>query len=262
MPIKRSLKNLYINISNILNKPKNNLYFFYGHYAYLKDKTNEFEVLLEQLHSYVDFINFDDAIKLLNEGKVSNFDKPTICFSFDDGFKECYTHIYPVLKKYNVNACFFINPNFTIGSEKYIENFKKEKVHINKEPMTADMIFEMSNNGFLFGSHTLNHANLSGLDDATLYKELKESKEWLENFLGLPCDYFAWPYGGIQHINENALKISLQIYPYVFSAIRSRNYFFKENRNVINRDHFEGFWRASHIKYFISQVKTWNFDIR
>ncbi len=238
--------------------PKNNLYFFYGHYAYLKEKTDEFEILLEKLYDYADFINFEDAIELLKNGNINHFDKPTICFSFDDGFKECYTHIYPVLKKYNVNACFFINPNFIDGSEEYINKFQEKKIHIKKEPMTKEMVREMSQDGFLFGSHTCNHANIATLDYIALVAELEESKKWLENLLSLSCDYFAWPYGTMNHINDSAIKAASQRYKYIFSALRDANYFCCDNRQVINRDHFEGFWHESHVRFFLSKAKKIN----
>jgi len=245
---------------NLFHSPKNNLYFFYGHYAFLKDTTNEFEKLIEKLSEYVNFINFDDALDLLEKGQTSGFSKPTVCFSFDDGFKECYTHIYPVLKKHKVNACFFINSNFIDGSNDYIEKFQEDKIHIKKEPMTRDMIVEMSKQGFIFGSHTVNHADLATLNNKDLQYELEMSKIWLENLLSIPCDYFAWPYGAMQHISENALKQATQRYQYIFSALRHENYFCCNNKQVINRDHFEGFWDESHIRFFLSQVKKLEFN--
>ncbi len=37
--------------------------------------------------------------------------------TFDDGLQEVYTDIYPILKKKNISAIFFINPNFVDNNE-------------------------------------------------------------------------------------------------------------------------------------------------
>ena len=255
MSIREHVKNMYIETYNVFSKPSKNLYFFYGHYAYLEEESAEFEVLIEKLSHYVDFINFEDALEIVKTQTFEKIDKPTVCFSFDDGFNECYTHIYPVLKKYGVNACFFVNPNFVDGDANYVQKFQTNRVHIKKESMSREMIREMSNNGFLFGSHTLNHANLAKLNHQELINELDESKIWLENLLKKECKYFAWPYGTMKQISTEALDEACKRYEYVFSAIRNNNYFCCDNPQIINRDHFESFWLESHIRFFLSQSK-------
>lgn len=44
-------------------------------------------------------------------------DRCTIAFTFDDGWRDCYTQIAPQLEKYGINAAFFINPNFVDAAE-------------------------------------------------------------------------------------------------------------------------------------------------
>lgn len=43
--------------------------------------------------------------------------KNTFLLTFDDGLREIYTVIFPILKKRNINAVFFINPNFVDNNE-------------------------------------------------------------------------------------------------------------------------------------------------
>jgi peptidoglycan/xylan/chitin deacetylase (PgdA/CDA1 family) len=43
--------------------------------------------------------------------------KNTFLITFDDGLSEVYTVIYPILKKNNIKAIFFINPNFVDNNE-------------------------------------------------------------------------------------------------------------------------------------------------
>jgi peptidoglycan/xylan/chitin deacetylase (PgdA/CDA1 family) len=71
--------------------------------------------------------------------------------SFDDGLQEVYTVIYPILKKNNVNAIFFINPNFVDNNEglykHYISiiishlkksNFEKSKLDLISNVLSFD----------------------------------------------------------------------------------------------------------------------------
>lgn len=50
---------------------------------------------------------------LLENKKLKN----NFLLSFDDGLQEVYTIIYPILKKNNLKAIFFINPNFIDNNE-------------------------------------------------------------------------------------------------------------------------------------------------
>jgi len=59
-------------------------------------------------------------------------------------------------------------------------------------------ILEMEKSGLVvFGSHTVNHENLSSLSDAAVRSELVQSKRTLEDNLGRPVKTFAYPYGGL-----------------------------------------------------------------
>jgi peptidoglycan/xylan/chitin deacetylase (PgdA/CDA1 family) len=53
----------------------------------------------------------------------------------------------------------------------------------------------MASQGINFGSHTVNHPKLTELDDESVYKELVQSKEIIEDQLGVECRHFAYPYG-------------------------------------------------------------------
>ena len=49
--------------------------------------------------------------------------------------------------------------------------------------------------GFEVGSHTVTHPRLTKLDDHELRRELRESREQLEDELGVPCRFVSYPYG-------------------------------------------------------------------
>jgi peptidoglycan/xylan/chitin deacetylase (PgdA/CDA1 family) len=61
--------------------------------------------------------------------------------------------------------------------------------------MTWDQLRELVERGVEVASHTCTHPHLPRLDDDELDRELRASRERLEEELGRPCPYVAYPYG-------------------------------------------------------------------
>lgn len=77
----------------------------------------------------------------------------------------------------------------------------------------------------------------------------------IEERLGEPCDYFAFPYGRLEHANPASIDIACRHYKYVFSQSDHRH-FFSYGGKVINRRHFEPFLPISHVKNFLSYKRS------
>ncbi len=120
-------------------------------------------------------------IILLNEKYVS--------INFDDGFYSVYKNAYPILKKYNFN--------FTLG---LIAGYLKNKNIKNKNEyryLTIREIKEMLESlDIEIASHSLTHVNLTKLErEEEIDREVRESKEILENIFGREVVSFIYPYG-------------------------------------------------------------------
>lgn len=249
------LRNSYLNIAGYFKKPSKGIHFLYGHYISNGNEDAEvFYRLLEKLKKYVKFIYFEDACELVYRKQTVK--EPLVCFSFDDGFEECYTKIYPVLKDFKTNACIFVIPNYIDGSEEYQSKLINEKNFVNKKPASWEILTEMVKNGFIVGSHTMDHLNLNIKDKDELICQIVKSKDVIEKKLNIICDHFVWPYGRKEYINQDALEIILAHYSNVFVTSRSR-YYLSFNNRVINRSHFEGNWSLNSVKYFLSKKKLY-----
>lgn len=100
--------------------------------------------------------------------------------SFDDGYKNNYSVAYPLLKKYNAKASFFV-VNKDIG----------DAIHMNEAE-----IKELIAAGMELGSHTTSHAPLSDIDEKYLAWELATSRYYLKkNFDGYIVRTLAYPNG-------------------------------------------------------------------
>ena len=58
----------------------------------------------------------------------------------------------------------------------------------------------------LIGSHSESHTLLSRLSYGAQFKELNNSKIFLEKILNQSIDMFCYPYGGKSSYNNNTLK--------------------------------------------------------
>ena len=209
------------------------------------------EETMRQLAEIVSFVKIEDAVQM-----IMNHSQPgrALCaFTFDDGFEECYNCIAPVLEKYGTNAIFFINPNFVDGEEAYIKHFTDVTTKSpGKRPMSWEQMRDLQNRGFIIGAHTMDHFLTASNDIAALDYQIVDCKKIIEEKLGVSCDYFAWPYGRLEHTNQKAVELACKTYKYVFSQSNYRHYFSFDGK-VINRRHFEPYWPISHIKYFLSK---------
>ncbi len=258
MQVRSLLRSAFLNIVGSFKRPSPYIYILNGHMIdwHHDDETDglRFARQLEELHEYCDFMNFEDAVrKIVNKERV---ERPTIAFSFDDGWRDCYTQIAPQLEKYGVNAMFFINPNLAnaveSNDEAYIANFTINTTRSpGKKPMTWEQMRDLKKRGFLFGAHTLDHYCINADNLNELKHQIGDCRKVIEEKLGGECDYFAFPYGRLEHANYKSIEIACKYYRYVFSQSDYKHYFSYDGR-VINRRHFEPFWPVKHLFYFLS----------
>jgi peptidoglycan/xylan/chitin deacetylase (PgdA/CDA1 family) len=114
-----------------------------------------------------------------------------VALTFDDGYRDFYQNAYPVLEKYGYPSTVFLVSDL-IGQENLWDN---DRLKICKRLLNWDEIAEMKSRNVSFGSHTKTHPFLSGLSSHVLKEELFASKAELEKRLGLPIEFFCYPYG-------------------------------------------------------------------
>jgi peptidoglycan/xylan/chitin deacetylase (PgdA/CDA1 family) len=115
--------------------------------------------------------------------------------TLDDGNLDNYTNAFPILQKYGFSGVIYLVGNY-IGAEGY---------------MSVNQVLEMANAGWEVGSHSLNHYDLTKLDPDSLRREVIDSRDFLEEKLGLPILTFAYPFGAY---NEAAVD-NVQIAGYI-----------------------------------------------
>jgi peptidoglycan/xylan/chitin deacetylase (PgdA/CDA1 family) len=104
-------------------------------------------------------------------------DKPVV-LTFDDGYRDAYENVFPLLKKYGMIGTFYVITG-QVG---------------NPGSLTWDQIVEMHRAGMEFGAHTVHHPFLTHLPPLNAFLEILQSRLDLEAHLGAPVTTFAYPY--------------------------------------------------------------------
>lgn len=141
-------------------------------------KVEDFQAQIKWLHDNgFNTITPDQLYRYVKE--KSPLPPNPIMLSFDDGNKDSYSTVFPILKNYNFTATMFIITN-AIG----------RKGKVNQEEIN-----EMIDYGITIGSHTASHLNLASLSKDYMRKEIIDSKKTLENLFGVSINFLCYPSG-------------------------------------------------------------------
>jgi len=114
----------------------------------------------------------------------------SVILTFDDGYRDNYDIAYRKLKDSGLKGEFFVFSS-AVTSPNYL---------------TKEMIKEMSDNGMEFGSHTVNHIDMSNATKAILEYQLISSKSTLESITGKKVEYLCYPSGKFNALAEEVAK--------------------------------------------------------
>lgn len=129
-------------------------------------------------------------------GRVVLPEKPVL-ITFDDGYREHYTKVFPILKRLNLKATYFII----------------SESHTSPAHMTNAMIQEVDKSGLItIASHTRRHIFLARASVASRSSEIAGSKKDLEDLLGHEVKDFAYPFGSwSQTVADDVKKAGYQL---------------------------------------------------
>lgn len=141
-------------------------------------------------------------------------DKKSVVLTFDDGYEDNYTNMFPILREYGAKATIFLIAD-KIGTEGYL---------------TEAQIREMADSGLVrFGSHTKTHRNLTELNEQDLRHEFSESQKIIEKLTGQFCDSIAYPGG---YYNSAVMKIASEYYDFAYTTKSPNSVFEYSEMNI------------------------------
>lgn len=193
LPIEYGQKNLIMNYHSVSDEDLD----FYGNIS-----TDLFRSHMKFFSNF----NFVDLPKIL---EVSG--QKEIALTFDDGYENFYTDVFPILKEFDAPATVFITPSH-IGDQN-IDNLMNSHGISSIERtvmMDGEQIRDLIESDIVsVGNHTMTHADLSCSEE--LNYEIVESKKQIEELFDIHVDRFSYPYG---QKDENSLDIVSETHKY------------------------------------------------
>jgi len=231
---------------------------------------SDFKREIKFLKSYFDIVSLDTAVdKLKNQ---ESFYRPAVCITVDDGYKDNYDLLFPVLKNENIMATIFLSTG-VIGTEnmnwydglantilrapgqsfcikgflngktfqmdsiqakrvayveivealkemniyqrqRYLKNIEidlgtcKENIRFM---LNWDEVRVMKEAGISFGAHTHTHPILTKMPLEEAKKDIYQSKQRIEQELGVKVNHFAYPNGRETDFNDHLEQFCREI---------------------------------------------------
>jgi peptidoglycan/xylan/chitin deacetylase (PgdA/CDA1 family) len=104
-----------------------------------------------------------------------------VMLTFDDGYRDVVGKAMPILSRLNMRATAYVITSRISGPDPSF--------------LTWGRLHTLERHGFDIGSHTVNHRELTMLPDAEALRVLTQSRRALEQHLGHPVQWFAYPAG-------------------------------------------------------------------
>jgi peptidoglycan/xylan/chitin deacetylase (PgdA/CDA1 family)/folate-dependent phosphoribosylglycinamide formyltransferase PurN len=165
----------------------------------------QFERQMALIRKYCYPVSIEEVIS----GRVPpNSSKPLVCVTFDDGYKDNYTTAVPLLLRHQIPAAFFVSTGF-VGAVRHFPH-DEGKLPARFDNMTWDDLRQMKKNGFVIGSHTVNHINCAKEPIDTVQRELRESLDKVRHELTTHDVILAYPFGGREHMTPERLELVKQ----------------------------------------------------
>jgi peptidoglycan/xylan/chitin deacetylase (PgdA/CDA1 family) len=116
------------------------------------------------------------------------------CLTFDDGYEDFYLNALPLLQQYGASATVFVVTDYIGSTNRWDAVYGLPPIPL----LSRSQILDLDSQGVEMGSHTLSHRRLTSLRPEERAREIRGSKEALEQLLGHEVRFFCYP-----HVDHN-----------------------------------------------------------
>ncbi len=123
---------------------------------------------------------------------ISEFPKNPVILTFDDGYKNNYEYLLPLLKRHQIKAVIYVLGDLSLTHNSWDDDTGEPADVLmsasERQAMIASGLVE-------FGAHGVSHRSLVDLPTAEATLEVQQAKQRLEKETGGPVVSFAYPFG-------------------------------------------------------------------
>lgn len=152
----------------------------------------EFEAHCRHLAARRTVVDLETAVRRLDgSGRLP---RGQTAITFDDGFSDFAVHAAPVLDRHRLPATMFLVAETLTPGGRPVD-WIRPAPSIPLSTLTVEQVLELRDRGVTFGSHSYSHHDLDVLDAAACERDLRTSREVLEDVLEQPLTLLAYPRG-------------------------------------------------------------------
>jgi peptidoglycan/xylan/chitin deacetylase (PgdA/CDA1 family) len=116
--------------------------------------------------------------------------RKSFVITIDDGYRDIYTTVWPILDRYGFTATVFL----VAGRSDCLSDWEGQCGLAAAPLLSWVQVRELASFGITFGGHTLTHPRLTTLDDEQALNEARQAKRLIEDNLRREVRFFSYPY--------------------------------------------------------------------
>lgn len=161
----------------------------------------KFEVFCEFFRRHFRVVRLSEQVAGCRAGRDMG---GTLSITFDDGYRDNFEVVAPLLKRLGLPATFFVVTGF-IGSN----TVPPWDRHLARQPgwMSWEQVRALHTQGFDVGAHTDEHIDMAVGAPSAVREELATCHAKLAQALGVAPTLFAYPFGGRENISPASLDL-------------------------------------------------------
>jgi peptidoglycan/xylan/chitin deacetylase (PgdA/CDA1 family) len=133
-------------------------------------------------------------------------EQAAVSITFDDGYATNCDWALPFLLEQDIPFTYFVTAGIVMGGDFFPHDWNVGKLC---QPNSLSQIEELAAAGVEIGGHSRSHPDIGAIDDeATLVDEIVNASRDLEQAIGRPVRYFAFPFGQHANLNHRAFEIA------------------------------------------------------
>ena len=186
-------------------------------------------------------LSFSEVLKYIENKNI--LPQKSVIITFDDGYKDNYDVVFPIIKKYNFPITVFLTTGL-VGQSRALKGGGSLPI------LSETEIKEMSQSGLVsFQPHGHTHAKLWQMDDESVKKEISDSKKYLDDLLGISTEIYAYAWG---KYNDRILSIVSGLFR---CAVSVRSGFCSATDFIDNKFHLPRQAIDSKVNFFRFKLK-------
>jgi peptidoglycan/xylan/chitin deacetylase (PgdA/CDA1 family) len=213
--------------------------------------TRYFDGLCRMLKQRFHVVSLAEAMAMLQRNEQPP--ARTVAITFDDCYRD-NLFAARTLADHGLPACFFV-PSGYVGTDHI---FPWDDGLKRMPNLGWDDLREMVRLGHEVGSHTATHADMGRVSMEEARRELAESKRTIEDHLGLPVRWFAFPFGAKANCPEGRLSRVLCETGYEASFSAHGGFIYRDMpAEILPRQPVPCFRSLIHLELFLTGSLSW-----